>query len=266
MSHLDGLERHSVHIIREARATIPRLALLWSLGKDSTVLLHLVRKAFLGAVPLPVLHIDTTKKIPEMIAWRDRVSRELGLELIVATNTDALAGGMGPERGRVTCCTSLKTDALRQAVEAHGLQGLLLGIRRDEEGTRSKERVFSPRGDGFQWDVADQPPELWDQYHTDVPRGGHVRVHPLLGWTELDVWEYIVREQIPVVDLYFSREGRRYRSLGCVPCTGSIASTASTPAEILEELRRTRQGERAGRAQDREAEDAFERLRVTGYM
>jgi len=265
-SHLEALESKSIFVIREARAKFKNLAMLWSIGKDSTVLLWLVRKAFFGHVPFPLVHVDTTKKIPEMIAYRDKVAREWGLDLIVATNEAALKGGMGPELGRVTCCTSLKKDALQEVVRAKGFDGVLLGIRRDEEGTRSKERYFSPRDRAFAWDFIDQPPELWDQFKTDFEPGTHVRIHPLLHWTELNVWEYIEREKIPVVDLYFAKEGRRYRSLGCAPCTASIESRAATVAEVIEELRGTKTAERSGRAQDREAEDAFERLRAAGYM
>ncbi len=266
MDHLDALENESVYILREAFNRIDRLALLWSIGKDSSVLLWLIRKAFFGHVPFPCVHIDTSYKIPEMIEFRDRMAREWGLELIVGRNEAALAEGMNPDRGRVVCCGALKTAALKQTLAEHKLDGVILGIRRDEEGTRAKERVFSPRGADSRWDFRDQPPEFWNQYMTDFPPGTHVRIHPLLAWTELDVWRYIEREGIPVVDLYFAKNGRRYRSLGCAPCTGPIESTATTVSEIIAELADTRIAERAGRAQDREAEDAFERLRVDGYM
>jgi sulfate adenylyltransferase subunit 2 len=264
--HLDDLEDRSIFVIREARAKFASLAMLWSIGKDSTVLLWLVRKAFFGHVPFPLVHIDTTKKIPEMIAYRDRVAREWGLDLVVGKNEAALAAGMGPERGRVTCCAALKKDALQAVLCERGYTGVMLGIRRDEEGTRAKERYFSPRDRNFEWAFRDQPPEFWDQFKTDFEPGTHVRIHPLLHWSELDVWEYIHREGIPVIDLYFAKDGRRYRSLGCAPCTASIASTATTVPEILAELRAARTGERAGRAQDQESEDAFERLRAAGYM
>ncbi|RME75684.1 MAG: sulfate adenylyltransferase subunit 2, partial [Planctomycetota bacterium] len=243
-----------------------KIGMLWSIGKDSTVLLWLVRKAFCGHVPFPLIHVDTSYKIPEMIAYRDRVVREWGLELIVGQNREALEGGMGPGCGRVTCCRALKTEPFKQVVAEHAFDGLLLGIRRDEEGTRSKERYFSPRDANFGWVFQEQPPELWDQFNTGFGAGTHVRVHPLLDWTEIDLWEYIERENIPLVDLYFAKDGRRYRSLGCAPCTGTIASEASTVREIIEELKATRQSERSGRAQDQEAEDAFERLRAEGYM
>ena len=265
-AHLDELEHKSVFVIREARAKLENLAMLWSIGKDSTVLLWLVRKAFFGHVPFPLVHVDTTKKIPEMIAYRDKFAKEWGLDLVVETNHEALAQGMGPHLGKVVCCTALKKDALESVVRKKGYKGILAGIRRDEEGTRAKERYFSPRGRAFNWDVQDQPPELWDQFKTDFEPGTHVRVHPLLHWTELDVWEYIAREKIPVTDLYFAKEGRRYRSLGCAPCTGSIESNARNAEEVVAELRATRVPERAGRAQDQETEDAFERLRAAGYM
>ena len=263
---LAALESRSVYIIREAFNRIERLAMLWSVGKDSNVLLWLVRKAFFGHVPFPVIHIDTHCKMPEMIAFRDRMAKEWKLDLLVGQNDAARSLGMGPSRGRVACCSSLKTEPLRQMIRDKGFGGVLLGIRRDEEGTRSKERVFSPRGQDAQWDFKDQPPELWDQFATVPPPGGHLRIHPLLHWREIDVWRYIERERIPMVELYFSKQGRRYRSLGCTPCTAPVDSTATSVAAIIEELMSTRIPERSGRAQDREAEDAFERLRHQGYM
>ena len=265
-SHLDELEHKSIFVIREARAKFKNLAMLWSIGKDSTVLLWLARKAFFGHVPFPLVHVDTTKKIPEMIAYRDKLAKEWGLDLVVETNHEALAKGMGPHLGKVVCCTSLKKDALQSVIEKRGYQGIMAGIRRDEEGTRAKERYFSPRDRSFAWDFQDQPPEFWDQFKTDFEPGTHVRIHPLLHWTELNVWEYIAREKIPLVDLYFAKNGKRYRSLGCAPCTGTIDSNASNVEEVIAELRNIKTSERAGRAQDKEAEDAFERLRATGYM
>lgn len=266
MDNLDALESQSIYILREAYNKIEKLAMLWSIGKDSNVMVWLARKAFFGHVPFPLVHIDTTFKIPEMIEFRDRVAREWGLNLVVGKNEAALAAGMNSAMGRVVCCTALKTDGLKQIIDAQGYTGIIAGIRRDEEGTRAKERVFSPRGLEAQWDYRDQPPEFWDQYKTDFPPGTHVRIHPLLHWTELDVWRYIRRENIPVVSLYFSKGGRRYRSLGCAPCTGSIESEAATLDAIITELENTRVSERSGRAQDKESEDAFERLRVGGYM
>ena len=229
LSHLEALEADSVHILREAYSRLGRLGLLWSIGKDSTVLLWLAKKAFLGHCPFPFIHIDTSYKIPAMIEWRDKVARELGLNLIVPRNQEALAAGMGPDRGRLACCRALKTDALNAMPKLHGFDGLIVGARRDEEGSRSKERVFSERSEKDEWDYANQPPELWGQFKTDFPKGRHVRVHPLLHWTELDIWRYIEAEGIEVIPLYFSKGGRRYRSLGCGPCTGPIESPAKTP-------------------------------------
>ncbi len=266
MDHLDSLEARSIYILRESFFKMDKLGMLWSFGKDSQVVLWLARKAFFGHVPFPVIHIDTTYEPPEMIAFRDRFAVDWNLNLIVGTNEAAIADGMNHTRGRITCCTALKTNALNQTIERHGFTGIIAGIRRDEEGTRAKERVFSPRATDGKYDSRHQPPELFDQYMTDFPPGTHVRVHPLLHWTELDVWRYIEREGIPIVDLYFARDGRRYRSLGCAPCTGTVASTASTIPEIIAELMETRIPERAGRAQDQEAEDAFERLRAEGHM
>ena len=266
MDHLDRLESQSIYILREAFNKFERLTMLWSIGKDSNAMMWLTRKAFFGHVPFPVVHIDTSYKLPEMIEFRDRMAKEWGLKMIVGQNKEALAAGMNHTKGRVTCCTALKTDGLKSVVAAEGFTGIIAGIRRDEEGTRSKERVFSPRGDGAQWDFRDQPPEFWDQFKTDMPPGTHLRIHPILHWTEVDIWRYIRRENIPVVDLYFAKNGKRYRSLGCAPCTSPIESNASNVEEIIAELEDTRIPERAGRAQDQEAEDAFERLRVDGYM
>lgn len=270
MQHLARLESQSIYILREAFRRFDRLAMLWSIGKDSTVLLWLARKAFLGHVPFPLVHVDTTYKIPSMIEYRDRLVREWGLQLVVGRNDEVLRSGVTFPDGRasrVECCGTLKKDALREVLDVHGFTGVIVGVRRDEEPTRAKERYFSPRDREMNWRVEDQPPEFWDQFNTDFPEGAHVRIHPLLHWTELNVWEYIEREQIPVIPLYFANEGNeRYRSIGCYPCTSRIASTARSVREIVEELRATRVPERAGRAQDQESEDAFEKLRRDGYM
>jgi sulfate adenylyltransferase subunit 2 len=266
MSHLDELEDRSVYILREAYSRLGKIGMLWSLGKDSNVMLWLARKAFLGRVPFPVLHVDTSYKLPEMIRFRDHWAREWGLDLIVGQSRAALEAGMGPHQGRVTCCTALKTDGLNNLIREHGFTGVIAGIRRDEEGTRAKERVFSPRGADAEWNFRDQPPEFWNHFKTELPAGAHLRIHPLLHWTELDVWRYVQREAIPMVDLYFAKNGQRYRSLGCAPCTRPIASRAETVEEIIAELEETTVAERAGRAQDQESEGAFERLRATGYM
>ena len=267
--HLDALENQSVYILREAHRKFKRLAMLWSIGKDSSVLLWLARKAFFGHVPMPCVHVDTSYKIPEMIQFRDQKVREWNIDLVVGQNKAALAAGKTFPNGaltRVECCGVLKKDALQQVIEEKDYQAVIVGIRRDEEGTRAKERYFSPRDRNFEWNFKDQPPELWDQFKTDFDPGTHIRIHPLLHWTELNVWEYIEREKIPIVDLYFTKDGFRYRSLGCAPCTKPVPSQASTVAEIIEELRETKVSERSTRAQDQESEDAFERLRASGYM
>jgi sulfate adenylyltransferase subunit 2 len=265
-NHLDALENESIYIIREAYSQVRSLALLWSMGKDSTVLLHLVRKAFMGHFPIPLVHIDTSYKIPEMIQWRDKFVADNGLRLIVGQNKAALDAGMGPEQGRLTCCGALKTQALLDTVKEHEIQGLILGIRRDEEGSRGKERVVSPRSSDSSWTYKDQPAEMWNYYNLHVPADVHVRVHPILQWTELDVWEYIRREQLAVMPLYFTNNGKRYRSLGCAPCTGTIESNARTLDDIIEELKGIGTSERAGRAQDLEHAYAMQKLRTAGYM
>ena len=269
-SHLDELEARSIFILREAFHKFKNISLLWSVGKDSSVLLWLVRKAFLGHVPYPCVHVDTRYKIPEMIAFRDRIAREWDLDLVVGGNPEAVAQGNTFPAGaldRVSCCSLLKRDALADVIAEHGFESVILGIRRDEEGTRAKERVFSPRNHKNEWNVADQPPELWDQFKTDFEPGTHLRVHPLLHWTEINIWEYIDRERIPIVPLYYANEqGRRYRSLGCAPCTFPIPSQAADIPSIIAELRSTNVAERSTRAQDQESEDAFERLRASGYM
>jgi sulfate adenylyltransferase subunit 2 len=268
-SHLDALENQSVYIIREAYQKFGNLGLLWSIGKDSSVLLWLLRKAFFGHVPVPCIHVDTGYKLREMIEFRDRLAAEWGLELVVGQNRSALAEGRTYPNGRlsrVECCGALKKDALQAIIEEKGYDAVIVGIRRDEEGTRAKERYFSPRNRNFEWDFKEQPPELWDQFKTDYEPGTHIRVHPLLHWTELNVWEYIDREGIPIVDLYLARNGMRYRSLGCAPCTKPVPSTARSVREIIAELQTTKSSERSTRAQDHESEDAFERLRASGYM
>lgn len=268
-SHLDALENQSVYLIREAYQKFGNLGLLWSIGKDSSVLLWLLRKAFFGHIPIPCIHVDTGYKLREMIEFRDRLAAEWGLNLVIGQNRPVLAEGRTFPNGRVTrveCCGALKKDALQAIIEEKGYDAVIVGIRRDEEGTRAKERYFSPRNRNFEWDFKEQPPELWDQFKTDYDPGTHIRVHPLLHWTELNVWEYIDREGIPIVDLYLAREGMRYRSLGCAPCTRPVPSTARSVREIIAELQTTKTSERSTRAQDQESEDAFERLRASGYM
>ncbi len=291
--HLDELENRSVHILREAYANFKQLCMLWSIGKDSTVLLWLARKAFLGHVPIPLVHIDTSFKIPEMIAYRDRLAMEWKLTMIVGQNRDALAAGRtfpDGEVDRITCCGLLKTQALKYTLSGEwprerlnlttgryerdasteAYTGVIVGARADEEGSRSKERYFSPRTETNVWEVGDQPPEFWNQYKTEFAPGTHVRIHPLLDWTELNIWEYIERESIPTVSLYYDQgEGMRYRSLGCANCTSRVTSDAETVSDIITELRTGRFAhiaERSGRAQDREDGGGLETLRRDGYM
>jgi sulfate adenylyltransferase subunit 2 len=264
---LSRLEAESVYVIREARARFTNLALLWSIGKDSTTLLWLCRKAFFGEIPFPVVHIDTTFKFPEMYAFRDEWARRWNLDLKIARNDDALSRGVSYEtHDALTCCDQLKTVALKQAIAREGYDALLVGIRRDEHGVRAKERFFSPRDDAFRWNYEDQPAELWDHYHTGREEGDHFRVHPLLGWTEIDVWRYTQREGLPVNELYFSRGGLRYRSLGCMPITKPMPSEARTIGAIVDELESTDVSERSGRAQDKEELDTMQKLRALGYM
>lgn len=260
------LENESVFIIREAYRTLKNPAMLWSMGKDSTVMLWLTWKAFFGRVPFPVVHIDTSFKIPEMIRFRDQKAKEWGLNLIIGSNTNALEGGMNPQKGKLECCTELKTNALKRVLSQNGFNSIFAAIRSDEEGSRGKERIFSPRGPASEWNYQEQPPEFWNEYQTEFPAGTEVRVHPILRWTELDIWLYIRLKKIPTLDLYFSTNGRRYRSVGCAPCTGSVVSMASSIDEIVEELRSTRVGERAGRAQDQADRYAMQKLRAKGYM
>ena len=266
LGKLDEIESRSLHVIREAYRHFPRLGLLWSIGKDSTTLLWLCRKAFFGRLPFPVVHIDTTRKFPEIYEFRDRYVAEWGLKLIVARNDRALAEGVGPEKSKFRCCTALKTEALKQAIAREGFAALLLGIRRDEHGIRAKERYISPRDEDFRWDYRNQPAELWDQYKNRFSAGRHARVHPLLHWTELDVWMYVRREGIPVCPLYFARAGRRYRSIGCQTCCQPMESSADNIDAIVAELLTTDQSERAGRAQDKERAYMMQRLRALGYM
>ncbi|MBY0338457.1 MAG: sulfate adenylyltransferase subunit CysD [Acetobacteraceae bacterium] len=264
MDDLDRLEAESIFILREAQSRVRPLALLWSLGKDSNVLIWLARKAFLGRLPFPVMHLDTGLEFPEAYAFRDRYVREWDLDLIAdpcppLEPTDPTL----PPASRIA---ARKTEGLREAVARHNLAGVIAGIRRDEQATRAKERFVSPRGEDGAWDVRDQPPEFWDLYNLERPAGSHLRIHPLLSWSELDVWRYIQREGIPVCELYFAKAGKRFRSLGEIGITQPVASQAADIPAILAELRATREPERAGRTMDHETEDAFERLRVGGYL
>jgi len=267
MDHLTRLEQTSIHIFREAYRNFRNVCMPWSMGKDSNVLIWLARKAFAGKVPFPLLHIDTTYEFPEMYEFRERAKAEHGIELIVRVNEDAIRRGVGyATHDPVTVTHELKTLALRAALDEFKWDALITGIRRDEDPTRAKERHFSPRSAEGSWDYKDQPPEFWGQFATTPPPGGHVRVQPLLEWTELDIWEYIRRERIPIPGLYFARDGKRFRSLGCHPITHPVPSKADTLDAIIAELRETADFCRAGRAQDHHERNAMQKLRAKGFM
>jgi len=303
LDHLDQLEQQSVYIFREAFRHFERLCMLWSIGKDSTVLLWLARKAFFGHVPFPLVHIDTNYKLPEMIQYRDRLAMEYKLHMVVGQNTEALAAkdtfpdrlaanpNMSAEeqaQARTACCGVLKAGALKATLygtsarkrlnldtgkyeidaDTQPYTGVIVGARADEEGSRSKERYFSPRDKNNAWDVGDQPPEFWNQFKTDFAPGTHLRIHPLLDWTELNIWEYIKRENIPTVSLYYDQgDGKRYRSLGCGPCQKPIESQSRNVDDIIAELKSGKLrniAERSGRMQD--GKHGLEELRREGYM
>lgn len=263
---MDELENRSIFIIREATRRFKKIAALWSVGKDSTTVLWLCRKAFFGKIPFPVIHIDTSYKFPEMYQFRDKLAKDWRFDLIIAQNKKALKQGMGPGKGKLKCCTALKTEALKELVKKGKFEALLLAIRRDEHGIRAKERYFSPRDEDFKWDYKNQPAEVWDFYTAPAEEGIHTRIHPMLHWTELEVWQYIKKEKIPVNPLYFAKGGKRYRSLGCIPCTQPIKSKADTIDKIIKELKTTKISERSGRAQDKEKAYIMEKLRALGYM
>lgn len=296
LSHLDVLEAESIHTLREVVAESGRCAMLYSIGKDSSVMLRLAQKAFYpGRIPFPLLHIDTGFKFTEMIEFRDQTARELGLELLVYTNEDAKRAGSNPfQLGPSRCCALLKTRALLDALATHRIETAIGGARRDEEKSRAKERVFSLRDPLGQWDPKNQRPEFWNLYNGRIGPGQSVRVFPLSNWTELDVWEYIRREQIPVVPLYFAKEREmlvrgdlllpldhpldlmtgeapervmcRMRSLGCTYCTGAIRSSAATVDEIIDELRTFRRSERENRVIDHDQEGSMELKKIEGYF
>ena len=297
LSHLQRLEAESIHIMREVVATCDRPVMLYSVGKDSAAMLHVAMKAFHPALPpFPLLHVDTTWKFREMIAFRDRMVAELGLKLIVHVNRDGLAQGVGPvTHGSAVHTDVMKTQALRQALEAHGFDAAFGGARRDEEKSRAKERIFSFRSTQHRWDPRRQRPELWRLYNARKHKGESIRVFPMSNWTELDVWEYIELEDIPVVPLYFAaerpvveRDGLlimvdderlplapgerptlrrvRFRTLGCYPLTGAIESDADTLPLVIEEMRRARRSERQGRMIDHDAAGSMERKKQEGYF
>jgi sulfate adenylyltransferase subunit 2 len=295
--HLKRLEAESIGIMREVAAEFRNPVLLYSIGKDSSVMLHLARKAFFpGAPPFPLLHIDTGWKFRDMIVFRDDTARRLGLDLIVHTNEEGKARGINPiTSGSALHTAVMKTEALKQALDRHGFDASLGGARRDEEKSRAKERIFSLRAANHTWNPKHQRPELWRLYNTRLSDRQSMRVFPLSNWTELDIWDYIAAEDIPVVPLYFARlrpvvrrrdvwimvdddrlplapnerpELRcvRFRTLGCYPLTGAIESNAATPADIASELRNTRHSERQGRLIDGDEEAAMERKKREGYF
>ena len=259
LQDLDKLEEQSIFILREAKARFKKLAGLWSMGKDSTAMLAIARKAFFGRVPFPVIHIDNGIDFQETYEYRKRLADEWGLELIVVRSEikDDISG--------VRCCGANKTDALKKVLDEHGFDGLIVSIRRDEHGIRAKERCFSPRDKEFKWNYEEQPPEIWG-FTSKFEDSSHVRIHPILQWNEIDIWRYVKREEVPVNPLYFSREGKRFRSLGCTQCTVSVESGAKSVDDIITELKDTKTAERSGRMQDKEKENVMQRLRALGYM
>jgi sulfate adenylyltransferase subunit 2 len=295
-SHLQVLEAESIYILREAAAEFARPVMLYSIGKDSSVMLRLAEKAFYpGKIPFPLLHIDTNYKFPEMIEFRDSYTKELGAQLIVHQNHEALQAGANPfVLGTQKCCGLLKTRALLDALEAGGFTAAFGGARRDEEKSRAKERVYSFRDKHGQWDPKNQRPELWNIFNSKIDKGESIRVFPLSNWTELDIWLYINAEKIPIVPLYFAREREvverngslvviysqeqlfpgektkfvkcRMRSLGCVPCTGAIRSEAHTVPTIIEEMISFRRSERENRAIDHDEEGSMELKKREGYF
>jgi len=295
-NHLRALEAESIYILREAVAEFARPVMLYSIGKDSSVMLRLAQKAFFpGKIPFPLLHVDTSYKFPEMIEFRDRYTKELGAELIVHRNEEALRDGANPfSLGTQKCCGLLKTKSLLDALSDGGFTAAFGGARRDEEKSRAKERIYSFRDAHGQWDPKNQRPELWNIFNSRIDKGESIRVFPLSNWTELDIWLYIHAENIPIVPLYYAKEREvverggslvltyskdqllpgektklvkcRMRSLGCMPCTGAIRSEASTVPEIIEEMVTFRRSERENRAIDHDEEGSMELKKREGYF
>jgi sulfate adenylyltransferase subunit 2 len=295
LSYLEQLESESIHIIREVAAEFKNPVMLYSVGKDSSVMVRLAQKAFFpGPFPFPLMHIDTGYKFPEMYAFRDAFCRKINARLIVERNEAWIAKGCHPHKNGVDkCCSYLKTGALLEALEKHGFDAAIGGARREEEKSRAKERVFSLRDSFGQWDPKNQRPELWDLYNTRLNEGETMRVFPLSNWTERDIWAYIRLEQIPVVPLYFARPRDvvtrkgilipvaenftgdrkkvkkvlcRFRSLGCVPCTGAIASSATTIDDILKEVIVAKKSERENRVIDLTGDSSMEEKKKEGYF
>jgi len=263
-SHLSDLEARSIYIIREAYARINPIGMLWSIGKDSTAMLWLVRKAFLGQVPFPLILLDTGEEMDEVYAFRDMLTDKWDLPVI--NHICPPLEDMDATLPTATRAAMRKTEGLKTLLAEHKYKGVICGIRRDEQGLRAKERVFSPRSLDGAWDFKDQPAEFWDQYKTETPDDCHMRIHPILHWTELDIWRYMKQEDIPLCDLYFAKDGMRYRSLGEKNITKPVPSDADTIDKIIKELETTNTSERDGRAMDKETEDSFEKLRSQGYM
>ena len=263
-NHLIKLENESIYIFRQSYRSIKNIAMLWSLGKDSNVMMWLAFKAFFGKLPFPVVHVDTKKKFKEMYEFRNIYEKKWNLNLIKGNCPDIRE--IDPSLPPAARSAARKTAGLKNILNKYKFKGVIAGIRRDEQGTRAKERIFSPRDESGKWDVKNQPPEFWDQSNFNYPDSVHIRIHPLLGWTEIDIWKYIKEQKIPIVDLYFSKNGKRYRSLGDQDITFPVDSNASNVDEIIEELKITKITERSGRAMDHEQEDVFEKLRTRGYM
>ena len=297
LTHLKQLEAESIHIIREVAAEFDNPVMLYSIGKDSAVMLHLARKAFYpGKPPFPLLHVDTTWKFKEMIAFRDKMAKEIGMDLLVHTNQEGIEQGIGPfTHGSSKHTDVMKTAALKQALDKYGFDAAFGGARRDEEKSRAKERVYSFRDSKHRWDPKNQRPELWNIYNGKVNKGESIRVFPLSNWTELDIWQYIYLESIPIVPLYYSaprpvveRDGMlimvdddrmplkdgevpqmksvRFRTLGCYPLTGAVESTAATLPEIIQEMLLTTTSERQGRAIDHDSSGSMEKKKQEGYF
>jgi sulfate adenylyltransferase subunit 2 len=263
MDHFEMLETQSIHIIREAYYQFRNVAMLWSVGKDSTALLWLIRKAFLGTIPFPIVHIDTGHKFPEMYKFRDRLAREWGFPLIIGRNEAEIARGMGPKKGlKIDCCAELKTNALRQVIRKYGFEAIFLGTRRDEYGIPAMERPFPLRDERFPWSDENQPAEIGNPFRSFGFEEEPFRVHPILHFSELEIWRYIKREALPIITLYFNREGKRYRSIGCVPCCSPVDSPAATLDEIIQEVRTANLPGRPGRTRDEKSVCRMEKFRV----
>ncbi|MBU1201546.1 MAG: sulfate adenylyltransferase subunit CysD [Nanoarchaeota archaeon] len=284
MNHLRELENKSIYIIREAHKKFKKVGVLWSIGKDSTTLLWLCKKAFYGKIPFKVIHIDTGYKFKEIYEFRNKYTKEWDLDLVIAKNEDADKKGITPEKDHFECCNARKTEALKQCIKKHDFEALLLGIRRDEHGIRDKERYFSPRDKQFKWNIVkekqnkqegdsdfiamqDTEFDAWGIYATDFgPENNHVRIHPMLHWTELEIWKYIQKENIPMVSLYLAKNKKRYRSIGCECCCKPVDSESDDINKIVEELKTTKISERTGRVQNKENHDIMQKLRHLGYM